>query len=225
MVSPSDKSFENPSGDSGDESSDIISSFHRRRNPVDKSRDLEEIASYEVANVSESTRTANPRTSLPSRKPTAKLRPKKRVRNKPNLLKEIQLHKNESFQARKTSLPDGFDVTEVHLTRHQAKMLGSIGLETESPSPSNFITNSPTKLASVDKTQSPTTLFSKYSLESPKITAPNSDQAEKSNMAPTPKSKMSNAKAWQMKKKRHGMIAWETWQNRKGKLCVSGSIW
>lgn len=142
------------------------------------------------------------------------------------MLKELGSHNSDTPKVRKVSAPDGFDITEVHLTRGQSRLLDDISAQFE-PSPRRKLSaESLTALPSERTVESPPTLPSQRVNESPKTPPSNNEfripttpPLEPDMARKQPKlSKISNAKAWQLKKKRYGLKAWEAWQDRKSKL-------
>lgn len=188
-----------------------------------------EVASYNDKKTEDEVETVSERTKPFSHRPTATIRPK-RQRKKPDMLKDLGWHSPDSPKVRKVSAPDGFDITEVHLTRRQTKMLDDISgpyeispLEKLSPessitSPSKHKSKGPKTLPSIDVIDSPTARILHRNLDSPTTAIAEPKMPKKQRKSLAVKSRMSEAKTWQLKKKKYGMMAWETWQDRKGKL-------
>ena len=142
------------------------------------------------------------------------------------MLKELGSHNSDTPKLRKVSAPDGFDITEVHLTRGQSRLLDDISAQFETSPRRKLSAESLTALPWERTVESPPTLPSQRVNESPKTLPLNNefripttpplepDMARKQRKI----SKISDAKAWQLKKKKYGSMAWKIWQDRKSKL-------
>ena len=118
------------------------------------------------------------------------------------MLKELQPHNKPSSIIRKVSAPEGLDVTELHLTRHQAKLLKEI--------------------TSGDSIQDitpwlPANSMSKQVLKNPKTTSliPKKQQVQSKLL--TTEFKALEPRKLEVKKRNEASMAWLTWSKRKCK--------
>lgn len=139
--------------------------------------------------------------TLPSRKPSATLRPKCE-RKRPDMLKELQPNNRASSIIRKVSAPEGFDVTELHLTRHQTKFL-------EELTSGDSLQNITPRL--------PANQMSRQLLKNPKTTSLIPKKQVIQSTPLTTKCKALKPRMLESRKRKEASMAWLTWNKRKGK--------